>query len=358
MTVSPPSAALAAATAAARARADVLARAEERLDGLLAMERRRWATVDHRATVPVDTIAHLLRAGGKRLRPAFCVIGFLAAGGDPADDRVVDAAAATEFLHGFALLHDDVLDDSPLRRGAPSAHVRHAREHRERRWQGESRRYGEGVAVLAGDLALSYALRLAQELPSEARRVWADLVSEMIVGQHLDVAVAAEAVTDPRLSAYIANAKSGRYSIRRPLELGAALTGDTSLSDAFAAYGTALGEAFQLRDDLIDVFGDAHVAGKPVGADAENHKMTLLMTTAVRHDARVRDIVARGGDDPAGQGAALRRALQETDVLATIERRIDSLVADAGRALEDAPIGEEWRRQLADMAVVVAYRDK
>ncbi|WP_069813240.1 polyprenyl synthetase family protein [Streptomyces sp. TP-A0874] len=351
MTTSPPATAPASA---ARNRAEVLSRVEERLKSLLDLEHRRWAEVDHRATAPVEAISRLVRAGGKRLRPDFCVVGFLAAGGTPDDPRVVEAGTAIELLHAFALLHDDVLDGSAVRRGVPTAHVRHAEEHRSRGWQGEPRRYGEGVAVLAGDLAFAYAGRLAQELPRQARRVWAELVGEMIVGQHLDVAVAAEAVADPDLSAYIANAKSGRYSIRRPLELGASLAGGSHLSGAFEAYGTALGEAFQLRDDLIDVFGDAGVAGKPVGADADNHKMTLLVSIAVRDDPAVRELVARD-DLPPGE---LSRALERAGVRATVEHRIDRLVTEAGEALAGTPVDEEWRVVLAEMAVAVAYRDK
>ncbi|KRV49721.1 polyprenyl synthetase [Wenjunlia vitaminophila] len=339
---------------AARARAEVLARAEARITELLTAERARWNGVDPRAAVPVDAVVDLVRAGGKRLRPAFVAVGFLAAGGEPADPRVADAAGAVELLHAFALIHDDVIDDSPLRRGRPTVHVRYEAEHGRRRWQGEARRFGEGVAVLAGDLAFSYAARLAQELPARARAVWAELVSEMIVGQYLDVAVAAESLLDPGLSEYIANAKSGRYSIHRPLELGAAIAGNTTLAPAFEEYGTALGEAFQLRDDLIDAFGDADVAGKPVGSDATGHKMTLLVSLAARRDPRVRAIVRAGRWDP----AELRAALEDAGGRDEVERRIDGLVIRARQALADAPIEDRWRRELHDMAVAVAYRDR
>ncbi|WEV29478.1 polyprenyl synthetase family protein [Streptomyces sp. 71268] len=354
MTVSPMAPVATPTGRGAQARARILARTETRLDALLAAERAQWAGVDARAIAPVESVGQLVRAGGKRLRPAFCAAGFLAAGGEETDTRVVEAAAAVELLHAFALIHDDVIDDSPLRRGEPTAHVRAIEQHRALGWHGEARRYGEGVAVLAGDLALSYAMRLAQELPATARGVWGELVTEMIVGQHLDVAVAAEGVADTRLSEYIANAKSGRYSIRRPLELGAAITGNTTLAATFEAYGAALGEAFQLRDDLIDAFGDADVAGKPVGADAENNKMTLLMSLAVGRSERVRDLVSAGGRDE----TALRAEIAAIDVRAEVERRIDTLVDQAREALANAPLPQEWREELAGMAVAVAYRDK
>src|SRR5579859_4062632 len=136
----------------------LLGQVEDRLRGLLAAETSRWSVVDPRAAVLVEVVAALVGSGGKRLRPMFCLHGFLSGGGDPARTAVaVDAAAALEVLHTFALLHDDVLDDSPLRRGEPTAHERHAARHRTAGWAGEPRRYGEGVAALAGDLAHIYA---------------------------------------------------------------------------------------------------------------------------------------------------------------------------------------------------------
>ncbi|MEV8425446.1 polyprenyl synthetase family protein [Streptomyces niveus] len=354
MTVSPPAPAVAhLGGLAAQSRAAVLDRTEKRLDAMLDAEHARWAAVDARAAVPVDAVGELIRAGGKRLRPSFCAAGFLAAGGELSDPRVVDAAAAIEMLHAFALIHDDVIDDSDLRRGKPTVHARHADEHRARGWQGEARRYGEGIAVLAGDLAFSYAGQLTQDLPAEARLVWGQLASELIIGQHLDVTVAAESLPDPKLARYIAKAKSGRYTIHRPLELGAAIAGDSSAAAAFEAYGTAVGEAFQLRDDLIDTYGDAEAVGKPVGLDAEQHKMTLLVSLAALRDARVGELVQAAEWD----GAALAEALNSNGVRAEVEHRIDELVDQAHQVLSTAPISDEWKRELASMATSVAYRD-
>ncbi|MGW3659757.1 polyprenyl synthetase family protein [Streptomyces sp. NPDC005151] len=339
---------------AADARAHVLKRAEQRLEDLLGTQHAEWAAVDARAVVPVDAVRELLRAGGKRLRPAFCAAGFLSAGGDPDDPRVADAAAAVELLHAFALIHDDVIDDSDLRRGEPTVHVRHSRLHRAAGWKGEARRYGEGIAILAGDLAFSYAGQLVQELPYRAGRVWSRMTSEMIIGQHLDVAVAAESVPNPKLARYIANAKSGRYSIHRPLELGAALAGNDSAAAAFEAYGTALGEAFQLRDDLIDTYGDMDTAGKPVGADAAQHKMTLLVSLAALYDDSVGELVRAAEWD----ASALAEALNRNGVREEVERRIEELVAEAQHALSTAPLPREWKRELARMSEEAAYRDR
>ncbi|MGI8329649.1 polyprenyl synthetase family protein [Actinomadura scrupuli] len=335
-------------------RVHLMTRVEERLSTFLAGEHARWSAVDVRAARPVDAVADLVAAGGKRLRPAFCLSGFLAAGGDPADQLIVDASAGLELVHVAALIHDDVLDASALRRGAATVHAHYTTVHAARRWQGESRRYGEGVAILSGDLADVYADRLAQDLPPRARQIWGELRTEIIIGQYLDVAVAAEFVVDPELSRWIAVCKSGRYSIHQPLVLGAALAGRDDLAPAFEEYGAALGEAFQLRDDLIDAFGDSTAAGKPVGLDFEQHKMTLLLTRAAQRDERVRALVSGGDWDP----LALRDLLVEIGAAAEIERHIDELAGRARRAIGRAPIDHAWREELADMAIDVAYRNR
>lgn len=339
----------------APARDALLRRVEDRLRDLLATETARWSAVDPRAAVPVEAVAELVGAGGKRLRPAFCLSGFLAAGGDPARESVaVDAAAALEVLHAFLLIHDDVLDDSPLRRGEPTAHERHAAEHRTAGWAGESRRYGEGVAALAGDLAHIYADRLVSDLSPAAREIWHELRIEIMIGQYLDIRVAAERIAEPELSRWIAVCKSGRYTVHRPLTLGAAVAGRLDLAPEFERYGAALGEAFQLRDDLIDAFGDSAVTGKPTGLDFAQQKMTLLMALAMRRDERIARLLAGQG---AG-GATLGQIITELDVRGEVERRIDHLVEQAQAAIAQAPIEPAWREELARFAVEVAYRQK
>jgi len=356
MTTSPPTVGVAAAR---EARATVLGLVEARIRGLITEERARWAAVDVRAGSLVDAVGGLVEAGGKRLRPTFCVSGFLAAGGRQEDPGIVGPAAALELLHVLALIHDDVLDDSALRRGVPTAHVRHAAEHEARGWHGESRRFGEGIAILAGDLAHVYANRLAAEAPDPARKIWAELSIEMCVGQFLDIVIAAECDTDPRLASWIAVSKSGRYTIQRPLLLGATIAGRPELAGPFGDYGLALGEAFQLRDDLIDAFGDGAVTGKPVGLDFAQQKVTLLIALAMQRDERVRAIVSAGPDNAAGWDAvALRAALTDSGVRADVERRIDRLVDRACVAITRAPLDDAWRSELADMASRVAYRDR
>ncbi|PCG85693.1 polyprenyl synthetase [Streptomyces sp. WZ.A104] len=335
----------------------LLDRVDRRIEELLRAEEARWNAVDARVAVPVSVIAELIAAGGKRLRPLFCLTGYLAAGGATDEDTVVDAAAALELLHAFALIHDDIMDNSPTRRGVPTVHAAYTDLHARRAWAGESRRYGEGVAILAGDLALSYANRLAGRLTGPAAEVWHELAAEMIIGQQLDIALAAEVKADPDLARWVAVCKSGRYTIHRPLALGAAIAGRPGLNGVFEAYGVAAGEAFQLRDDLLDAFGDAAVTGKPTGLDLDEHKMTLLLALGAAKDPRVAELVegSRRADwDPAG----LRAALLASGVRAEVEERIDALVADARTAVADAGLPDHWRLRFGELADMVAYRDR
>lgn len=346
----------------------VLERVERRLLTFLLDQRSRWSTVDQRGTIPIDAITDLIAAGGKRIRPACCVTGFLAAGGDPDDDTIVDMAAALEMLHACALLHDDIMDESPLRRGKPTAHVSHAERHRAARWLGDPARYGENIALLAGDLALVYADLLMRRVPPAVRDIWNDLRVELIIGQFFDTHAAAVSTVDPELARWIAVCKSGRYTIERPLVLGATLAGTSAgglgssgelaaVVEGFTAFGLALGEAFQLRDDLIDVLGDANITGKPTGQDFAAGKMTLLLTTALRRDERLASTF--GGEQSRGdRGSGLMDLVMTSGALDEVERRIASLVERARSAVAAAPISQAWREDLSELATEIAYRER
>ncbi|MEU3794797.1 polyprenyl synthetase family protein [Streptomyces fructofermentans] len=338
--------------AARRTVEELLRRVEDELRAFLSAERDVWAGVDERAVVAVDALADLVASGGKRIRPAFCLAGHLAAGGERDDPGIVAAAAALEMLHVSALVHDDVFDASSRRRGMPTVHAKHSALHRRHGWQGESRRFGESVAVLVGDLALVYADQLMSRAPSTAVPVWNTLRSELMIGQYMDVAAAAEFSVDPRLSRLIALVKSGHYTIHRPLVVGAAVAGRSELAPVFRQYGEAVGEAFQLRDDLLDAFGDSADTGKPAGLDFTQHKMTLLLGWAMQRDEHIRGLITEPHHTP----AEVRRRLLDTKVPADVEAHIADLVEQGRKAIADAPLSPAWRNELTDMALRVAYR--
>jgi len=340
------------------------ARVDRRLEDLLSGEIARWREVDPDLVAPLEALGRLVDAGGKRLRPAFCYWGFVGAGGDPDDPRVVDAGAAFEMLHAFALVHDDVMDGSDTRRGARTAHLTFADRHRAAGWRGESRRFGEGAAVLVGDLAHVYADLLLGDVPGDVWSVWNELRLELNVGQFLDLVGTARADRDRGLARRISRYKSGKYTIERPLHVGAALAGRLhDLRGPLSAYGDPLGEAFQLRDDVLGAFGDPERTGKPVGQDLREGKPTPLLAIAVERAAEARDgaadLLAQVGDpglDDEDIGR-LQHVLVETGALAEVERLIAELTGRAIDAIDAADIVPEARDELIELARFVASRD-
>jgi geranylgeranyl diphosphate synthase type I len=338
------------------------ARVERRIDALLRDELVRWESVDVRLAEPIDALRDFVATGGKRLRPAFCYCAFVGAGGRLDDDRVVDAAAALELVHTFALSHDDVMDGSAIRRGEDSVHARFARRHGSAGWRGEPRRFGEGMAILVGDFALTYADVLMRGMPAETLAVFDELRIELCVGQSLDLVGTASANTEHELANRIAVYKSGKYTVERPLHLGAALAGGlANLAPVLSAIGLPLGHAFQLRDDILGAFGDAEVTGKPVGDDLREGKPTPLLALAFER-ARPDDrrLLEQLGDPGLSKAeiASLQEVFVRTGALEEIEGEIVRLVADGREVLATAPINDTARGWLDDLAAYVAWRDR
>ncbi|MDQ3462056.1 MAG: polyprenyl synthetase family protein [Actinomycetota bacterium] len=340
--------------------AEIAARVEARVGRLLSHERERWSTLDTSLAEPIEALAGLVMAGGKRLRPAFCHWGFVGAGGDPDDPAVTDAGAAFEMLQGFALIHDDVMDGSTVRRGAAAVHRSFAERHEGAAWSGESRRFGEGAAILIGDLALVYADRLLPDGPTALNELWDELRVELNVGQYLDLVGTVTKRTDRANARLIARYKSGKYTIERPLHLGAVMAGRADLVDPLSRYGDPLGEAFQLRDDVLGVFGDSARTGKPVGDDLREGKPTLLLAVAAeRADVAQRQLLAQVGDPALAPAtvAGLHQVLVDTGAVAAVEAEIVALAAQATGALHTIEIAEHAKVALHELAAFVVARD-
>lgn len=326
-------------------------RVDARLMSLVEGERDRWAALDSDLAGPFEEISRVVKAGGKRLRPAFCHWGFVGAGGQADDPRVVDAGAAFELMHAFALFHDDVMDDAATRRGAPTSHAVYARHHHDAGWTGESRRFGEGAAILIGDLAFVLADGMLAGASDPVWRMWNELRIELNVGQFLDVLGSVRGERRLEKAELIARYKSGKYTIERPLHLGALLASPERadhLLPTLSSFGLPLGDAFQMRDDVIGVFGDPALTGKPVGGDLIEGKPTPLLARAVamasESQRAVLDRVGRNGLDQAGVGA-IQQVIIETGALAELEACIDGLANEAISSLAamdlDAPAATE-----------------
>ena len=338
-------------------------RVATRLDAFLSVELERWSGLDSDLRDPMAEIRRLVLTGGKRLRPGFCHWGFVGAGGDPDSDLITDAGAAFELMHAFALFHDDVMDDAASRRGEPTTHTVFAERHESSGWAGESRRFGEGVAILIGDLAFVYADQLLAEANPVAWRIWNELRIELNVGQVLDILGSVSGVRDVAQAERICRYKSGKYTIERPLHLGVALAAPDrfpDLVDGLSAYGLPLGDAFQMRDDVMGAFGDTRATGKPVGGDLREGKPTPLLARALAAaspaQAEVLRTVGRPGltDD---EVADIQQAIVDTGALADLEATIARLTDDAVRAVDAIDLTSQARDELVALAAFVSQRE-
>lgn len=348
--------------AAPRTLAEIAERVDVRIREVLDAELVRWTAVDPDLAAPLSSLRDLVLAGGKRLRPAFCHWAFVGCGGDPLDVNVVNAGAGLELLHTFALVHDDVMDASLRRRGMDAVHVQFIDEHRRRDWRAEDRRFGEGVAILVGDLAFVYADLLMADLPREAQAIFTELRIEVNIGQYLDLLGTVRGSPSVEAARRICTYKSGKYTIERPLHLGAALAGHhRRFDDVLSNYGLPLGEAFQLKDDLLGALGDEVATGKPVGDDLREGKPTALVARALAGaSASQRMVLDRIGyvDLTPAEIADIQMVLVETGAVATVETQIGVLRDEAIDAIRTSAMTTESIDALVELAHYVTDRDR
>ncbi|MGP6172793.1 polyprenyl synthetase family protein [Corynebacterium sp. A21] len=317
--------------------------------------RSRQAEID-RIGAPVDAAVSYLRdfvlGGGKRVRPLYAWAGFLGAGGlehsseDPA--AVLRAVSSLELIQACALIHDDIIDSSDTRRGNPTVHRAVEKRHGGQEWAGDAAHFGESVAILVGDLALAWADDLIYDSGlslaalSRLRSPWRAMRTEVIGGQLLDISLEATADERVELAESVNRFKTAAYTIERPLHMGAVIAGaGADLIEAFRGYGRDIGVAYQLRDDLLGVFGDPSITGKPAGDDLREGKRTVMLALALQRAdssdpaaaATLREGIGRVTSPT--EIAALAQVVRDTGVADEIEHRI-SVLTESGLAHLDA----------------------
>lgn len=338
---------------------DLRDRVHKALDAFLAHQADALEQVSPECTPLAEAVADLVR-GGKRLRPAFCYWGWRGAGG-PDNEQIVHAAAAMEMFQAAALIHDDVMDGADTRRGMPSVHRRFAARHAAAGWAGDGERFGLAGAVLTGDLCLAWSGQLlaTSGLPEDrlaaARLPFDRMRTELMAGQYLDMLEQVVADTLPEAavdrSRRVIRYKSAKYTVVEPLQIGGTLAGaEAGLLATYSAYGLTLGEAFQLRDDVLGVFGDPWKTGKPAGDDLREGKRTVLVAETLRaadpaQRAEVQRLLGHPDLDSAGVGT-LREIIRETGALAAVERLIGDLVERTRATLQSGDVAEPARAVL------------
>lgn len=310
---------------------------------------------------PVLRELRALVSGGKRLRPAFCYWAWRGLGGDDSD-AIVAAASSLELLQACALVHDDVMDRSDTRRGRPSAHRVFEAVHRAAGWAGDPEVFGTGVAVLLGDLALSWCDELLTRcgLPDavvdRGRPAFDRMRSEVIAGQYLDLVGSARGAGSVAAALRVITYKTVRYTVEGPLQFGAGMAGaDHVVAQALSGYGVPIGEAFQLRDDLLGVFGDPSVTGKPAGDDLREGKRSVLLAIAAERGA---DLTGVGDSALSCAGVdRLRTVLAACGAVAQVESMIAARTDAALAALDALGLTPDATQALRDLAVASTTRE-
>lgn len=316
----------------------------------------------------VEVTGDVLRSfltGGKCLRSTFMYLGWLC--GQDEDPAALRAAASMELLHAFALLQDDVMDGSTLRRGRPAAHIAFARWHRARGLTGSPDRFGEAAAVLLGDLCLVWAEQMLRESGVAAAalsRAWPrydEMRTELAVGQFADLVNDSSGFPSWDQVLDVSRRKSGNYTLRRPLEIGAALAGcGRPVLTALGVYGEAVGEAFQMRDDLLGVFGSPAVTGKPAGVDLSEHKATSVVVSAyhLANPSLRRQLAELMGAQDLDQSdiERWRGLIAASGAVQWVEQMIDERVCRATDGIRTPQIREPVRKALVDMATTCTTR--
>jgi geranylgeranyl diphosphate synthase type I len=307
--------------------------------------------------------------GGKRVRPAFAYWGYRAVSDVAVDDDALRLFAALELLQACALVHDDVIDDSDTRRGRPTVHVRFAELHRKNNWRGASAQFGLSAAILLGDLSLVWAddivatAALDADAHRRVQRVWADIRTEVLGGQYLDIVAESSGAESIETAMKVNMYKTASYTVTRPLQLGAAAAADRpDVQSIFHEMGTDLGIAFQLRDDVLGVFGDPAVTGKPSGDDLRSGKRTVLLAEAVERAEKSDPLAAKllrtsvGTELTEAQVRELCGVIESVGALAALEERIDTLTRRALAMLDSAPVNAPAKVGLSELARLAANR--
>ncbi|MHA7281167.1 polyprenyl synthetase family protein [Arthrobacter sp. MDT2-2] len=340
------------------------------IEDFLAEQREVLAGISDESLPLISSIATLTK-GGKRMRALLCYWGWRAAGGSPSASAPVVAGTALEFFQAAALIHDDIIDRSDTRRGRPSVHRQFTARHSDAGWHLDPERFGVSAAILAGDLCLAFSEELftascPDATAGAARTIFNRMRTEVMAGQYLDLleeAVGpdqAPAVAEER-ALNILRFKSAKYSMERPLMLGGALAGaDDAVLRSYSAFALPLGEAFQLRDDVLGVFGDPEVTGKPAGDDLREGKRTFLIARALgssgsKARAGINAMLGDTSLDDAGVGM-LRGLIVESGALAHTERLIAVKSEEAFSALAGLGIDAVSRRALHLLAEAAVTR--
>lgn len=339
---------------------------EPRIQAWLTEKERSWLDENSDLSELTSRLGEFVSRGGKRLRPALVFFAFRGLQGSN-DDAIFDLAMSTELLHTYLLIHDDIMDHAEVRRGGPAAHLIFEGDHRSKRWRGDAGRHGESVAILLGDLAHSYAVELFLRSRSVFDQpaldsIFSAMCQEVVCGQYLEMTAPFRGGWEKDALLAVLRLKSGRYSVERPIELGATAAGaSTETLSRLTGYGVALGEAFQLKDDLLGVFGASDTVGKSVDSDIAEGKFTVLIQQAFeRSDKREVEVLASALGNRSVTAEVLERVreiVESSGARAEVEKMVESRLESAGRALAAVDLQSDAKAFFEQLIVFLRDRN-
>lgn len=330
------------------------------LSAYFAEKIREAAEIHPETTALVEEVRRFVQNGGKRVRPAFTYAAYIACGGR-AHEAILYASAAVEVVHAFALIHDDIIDSSPLRRGHPSAHKVFEDFHKKRGFTGSSPFFGISAAILAGDLALSFADELLNTSPFPSERIrkaknYFDInKKQVILGEYLDVIASCKKQVTEADVLKILEYKTAKYTVERPLHIGAALAGASEdVYKTLSEYGIPLGQAFQIQDDILGTFGREEELGKPTDSDIKEGKRTILIVKAYEFcnlsERKILDHVLGNKKATSSQIESVRLIIKRSGAFDYSNDFANKLLLQAKRSIENANLTKDGKGYLLQAA--------
>lgn len=343
---------------------------EAELTSFINLENNNIVEIDIALKPVAQALGEYILGGGKRIRPIFALVGYLGAGGK-INSATIKAVASLELLQACALIHDDLIDGSDNRRGKPAIHKAFEKLHLENRHTGNASNFGAAAAILLGDLALVWSDKCIHDSGIETKAQLAvnpihdAMRIEVMAGQYLDVLEQNISNTSVERALKIARFKSGKYTIERPLHFGASLASPNNLIEIqsiYSEYGIPLGEAFQMRDDLLGVFGDPSETGKPAGDDLREGKRTALIAyTYDRSDEagrKILDSLLGKADLDSNEITKLREVIANSGAKIHVEDLIEKLAEEALDAINRNEITSEAKNLLNELVSIATKRSK
>lgn len=329
---------------------------DKQLLAYLSEKRQQAKEINPEIVVLVDEIIRFTENGGKRVRPAFMYSGYIAAGGQ-AQEAILFASLSVELLHTFALMHDDIIDNSDLRRGELTTHKAFEAYHKTRKLKGNKKEFGLSSAILAGDLAFSFAEEILttapfpQERIRRARYFFDQMKIQVIYGEYLDVLGGyKDSLTEDEVL-QVLEYKTAKYTVERPLHIGAMLAGsDYQTLETFSRYGIPFGQAFQMQDDIVGTFGTEEEIGKPADSDIKEGKKTLLLTKAYekadKNQLKVLNRVVGKKGATKEDIAKVKQIMEKTGAYDYCVKLAKELLVQAKNAIEDVKLKDEGKGYL------------